>query len=127
MLTRQEFLRSILMTSLGGALVAACGTDSGEPDPQPDAGGSADAGPFMGTCGSTSVQIGSNHSHIMMIEAGDVEAATTKEYDITGGADHPHTVRITAAQFATLKETGTLMVTSSNDGHSHSIRVRCLT
>ena len=125
MLTRQEFLRSILMTSLGGALVAACGTDGGEPDPQTDAG--ADAGPFMGTCGSSSVQIGSNHSHIMMIEAGDVEAGTTKEYDITGGSDHSHTVRITAAQFATLKETGALTVTSSSAGHSHSIHVRCLT
>lgn len=124
MLTRQEFLRSVLVTSLGGAVAAACGSD-GEPDPQPDAGGTADAGPFMGTCGSTAVQIGSNHSHLMTIGGGDIDSTSAVEYDITGGADHSHTVRITPAQFATLKETGELMVTSSSDGHSHSIRVRC--
>jgi hypothetical protein len=127
MLTRQEFLRSLLMTSLGGVLVAACGTD-GEPDPQPDAGGGSDAGPFAGTCETTSVQIGSNHSHIMVIQPGDLDSTSSKDYDITGSSDHPHTVTITAAQFRTLKETGALMVTSTNDdGHTHSIRVRCTT
>ena len=113
------------MTSLGGALLAACGSD-GEPDPQPDAGGGGSDAGFMGTCSSTSVQIGSNHSHTMVIEAADLDATSPREYDITGGSDHPHTVTITPAQFATLKQTGMLMVTSSSDdGHSHSIRVRC--
>ncbi len=133
MLTRQEFLRSLLMTSLGGAFVAACGTDGGAPEPPTDAGGnagaadaagSADAGTF--TCGSTTVQIGSNHQHTMVIDPADVSSTTSKEYDITGTSDHPHTVTITAEQFATLRATGMLMVTSSfDDGHTHSIRVRC--
>lgn len=129
MQTRHEFLRTLLMTGLGATVLGACGSD-GEPDPQPDGNTvGSDAGPadaFMGTCGTTSVAIGSNHGHEMTVEAADLDSTSPKMYAIQGEADHPHTVTITPAQFATLKSDGTLMVTSTtNSGHPHSIRVRC--
>lgn len=129
MLNRHEFLRTILMTSVGGAL-AACGSD-GSPEPMPDAGSGSgsDAAPadaFMGTCATNSVAIGSNHGHEMTVEPVDLESTSSKMYDITGGADHPHTVTITVAQFAMLKRDGSITISSTtNSGHSHSIRVRC--
>jgi hypothetical protein len=126
MLSRHEFLRSVLMTSLGGVL-AACGTDSsGEPDPTPDAGGTPDA--FAGTCATHMVIIGSNHGHRMTIAAADLESTSPVSYDITGTSNHPHTVTISPAQFATLKETGFLMVNSTtDDGHPHAVHIVCTT
>lgn len=62
----------------------------------------------------------------MIVEPADLDSQTAKTYDITGASDHPHSVTITPAQFASLKMTGSLMVTSTLDsGHPHSIRVRC--
>ncbi|MFN0251279.1 MAG: hypothetical protein ACKV2T_30670 [Kofleriaceae bacterium] len=126
MQTRHEFLRTVLMTSLGGVL-AACGTDgAGDSDPTPDAGGTPDM--FAGTCATHTVTVGSNHGHRMTIAAADLDSTTPVSYDITGTASHPHTVTISPAQFATLKQTGFLMVNSTtDDGHPHSVRISCTT
>jgi hypothetical protein len=41
-----------------------------------------------------------------------------------GGA-HTHTVTLTAQDFATLLETGTVQVQSSFDGHPHTVTLTC--
>jgi hypothetical protein len=150
MMTRHEFLWSLLGLGVGAATLAACGTDTGTGDPggpdepgpdggvtptadagnptTPDAGNPStpDAGMPTNTCSSMNVSIGSNHGHSMTVAMADLNSTAPKSYAIRGSSSHPHTVTITPAQFATLKATGTLSVTSSTDnGHPHTITVTC--
>jgi hypothetical protein len=84
-----------------------------------------DAPPAM-TCGSTLIDIDSNHGHVLIVSAADVAAGIAKSYNIKGTSGHAHTVTITAAMFATLKATGTLMTSSTeNSFHTHDITVTC--
>ena len=141
---------------LGGVLLSACGdddgttmdagtdtgggmdvdmTDTGTPDTgTPDTGtpdtGATDTGtPDTGggtECLSPATSIGGNHGHTMEVSAADVEAGAEKTYDIQGSSGHPHSVTITADQFATLASELSLSVESTTDsGHSHTIMVTC--
>ena len=149
MMTRHEFLWSLLGLGVGAATLAACGTDTetgdpGGPDepgadagaPPTDAGNpsSVDANPGVPptdggtvmTCAAIGVQIGSNHGHTMTVAPADLDSTSPRTYDITGTSDHPHTVIITPAQFASLRANGTLTVSSStDDGHPHTVNVTC--
>jgi hypothetical protein len=147
MMTRLEFLRSLVgvgASVVGIAALGACGTDTDpgrdDPDPGPDAGTTpgdenpaidagmeapGDAGPQPMTC-SPSTVIGSNHGHAMVMLAADLDSTSTKTYQIRGTSDHPHTVTITPAQFATLRANGTLTVSSSvDDDHPHTVVITC--
>lgn len=56
----------------------------------------------------------------------DVLAGEERAYDITGFGDHPHTLTVTAADFATLRESGRVEVRSSTDDrHDHVVTLRC--
>lgn len=114
-ITRRQFLG----TSVAAVAVAACGGDDGKTD-------AAIAGRNCAANG-TSATIGSNHGHTIMVTASDVAGGADKTYDITGSGDHSHSVTITAAQFATLQSNsnGSIMVTSTLTGHTHSITVLC--
>ena len=81
----------------------------------------------MGDCSQngTSVVIGTNHGHTLVVSKADVAAGVAKTYDIQGTSLHNHTVTITAAQFAMLAQDTSISTTSSNDGHAHSITVTC--
>ena len=47
-------------------------------------------------------------------------------YDITGGADHAHTVVLTPAQLQQIKvQTGVMTNSSVNVGHFHEVLVNC--
>lgn len=143
MMTRIQFLRSLAGLGVGVVGVAAVAGCSSDEDPTAvDAGGQpavdapgqppidapgnppVDAPPMA--CTSASGVIGSNHGHAITIPAADIEATTDRSYAIKGTSPHPHTVVITAAGFATLRASGTLVVTSSTDaGHAHSVTVTC--
>ncbi|CAN5722281.1 hypothetical protein BH11MYX3_BH11MYX3_28370 [soil metagenome] len=119
-MTRKQFLRTIVGVGIGAAAVAAvagCGGDDG--------GGSPDAP--GGTCTTPSATIGAPiHGHTMMVALADVTAGVEKSYDITGTAGHTHMVTVTAANMASLKTGGTVMVTSkTGSGHSHAVTVLC--
>jgi hypothetical protein len=109
--SRQSFIKgslAVVGTSVAGI---GCGSDDD------DDGGSTSA------CSST---IGSNHGHVLMVNQADVDAAADKSYDITGSAAHPHTVAVTAADFAKLAGGESVMLTSSTDAsHSHSVTIMC--
>jgi hypothetical protein len=146
MMTRLQFLRSLVQVSLAAVavpvLVPALGACKKDDDsPTPDAGGTmknpdasmggpidagADASTPPPTCGTATAMIGSNHGHAIAVSAADVNAGIEKMYPIQGSSQHPHTVTLTAADFATLRETGTLMVMSSMDAnHRHAVTVTC--
>lgn len=138
MLTRKDFF----LTAIGSvaATLVGCGDSSGTGG----AGGTASttttgtgtgssksstgAGQML-TCASPAVSIGTNHpvgsEHKMAVAAADVTAGVDKTYDIMGNSIHTHSVTLTAADFATLKSTGTVMVTSTATIHTHVITVTC--
>ena len=142
MMTRLQFLRSLAGLGLAAVAVpalAACKKD--DEAPSPDAGGNmnnpdasmsgppdagVDAAMQPPTCGSASAAIGSNHGHAITVSAADVNAGVEKTYPIQGSSQHPHSVTLTAANFTTLRTTGTLMVMSTQDaGHRHAVTVTC--
>lgn len=119
MITRKEFLRSMLGLGAGAAgvaMLASCGDDGGS---------AVDAA--ANVCTNPAVQIGANHSHTLVVPLADVDAGMAKTYDITGGADHAHSVMITATQFTQIKNGQTLNLTStSGNAHTHNIVVMCV-
>ncbi len=121
MLTRHEFLRSLLMTSLGAGVLVACksdGSSTGDDEPQPD------AGPH--TCSSAIVLIGANHGHTMTVPPDDLPSTAAKTYDIQGSALHGHSVTLSADDFEKLRTSNQVIVTStSSEAHSHRITVTC--
>jgi len=116
--SRRQFLT--IVAALGGGLgllAAGCGDDDA---PAPG----TDAGPG-GMCSLTSVNIASNHGHVLVVQPDDVHAGIPKTYDITGSATHSHSVSLTAAHFASLERGGSVTVTSTSAGHTHSVMVSC--
>ena len=142
-MTRLQFLRSLAGFGLAAVAVPTLAACQKQDDPlPPDASGggmqtpdaSASGSPDAGidgsmqppTCATTSAAIGTNHGHSMTVSAADVTAGVDKTYQIQGTSQHPHAVVLTAAHFATLRQTGTVTVTSSTDAmHSHSVTVTC--
>lgn len=92
-MTRKEFLTGAALT------VAALGCGGG--------GGANDCG----------VTIELNHGHRFTVAKADATAGAEKTYHIQGGADHDHTVTITAAQFSSV-EIGLAT-------HDHNVTVNC--
>ncbi len=120
MMTRKQFLRSALGVSAGVLGLTVLGCTSTTPSP--------DSGAMAGNCvqNGTTVQIGANHGHVLVVTKDDVLAAADKTYDIRGSADHTHAVAITAAMFQQLAANHAIMTESSVDvGHSHPIMVAC--
>jgi len=143
-MTRKQFLRSALQlsaTALGLTVLSSC---TGSPrTPAPDGAlGRVDAPP--GGLGSnkdsgsdsaptsrcaqdgTSVTIGTNHGHILVVSQADIDAGGNKSYDIQGTSSHAHTVALSADDFAALGANNAIMTTSTfDDDHDHSILVAC--
>ena len=141
MMTRLQFLRSIAHVGLAAAVLPACKKDDDDPAPTPDAASNSlnpdanmmtqsdagiDAMPNPPTCGITNAAIGSNHGHSISVPIADVNAGVDKTYQIQGSSTHPHSVLITAANFAALKMMGSISVMSSQDAmHRHAVTVTC--
>jgi len=120
MMTRNQFLKLV-----GGSAallsVAACG-GGGEDSPAIDA-------PAGCTVTNATVMIAENHVHglhVLVVTPDEVAAGVDKTYGIQGAASHDHMVTITAAQFAMLKTSASIMVTSTDGiGHTHVVTVSC--
>jgi len=77
----------------------------------------------------TVIAMNHNHAFEMAVSAADVAAGLEKVYDIQGTAPHPHTLTITAADFADIAADGSKDIASSEDQgqalHSHMVTVTC--
>lgn len=121
-MTRKEFLSSLFGAAAGGLVLAACGGDDGGGTSQ------ADASVSQASCtmNGTSVNIETNHGHVLMVSKEDVTAAADKTYDITGTAAHSHSVTVTAADFAKLAQNMSVHLTSTTGGaHTHGVLIMC--
>ncbi|NUO49121.1 MAG: hypothetical protein HOV80_09720 [Polyangiaceae bacterium] len=86
---------------------------------------SSSTGNMMLTCGT---MIATNHpqAHTMEVTAAEVEAGADMTYDIMGASMHTHSVTLTAADFATLAQGGSVTKTSTMGGmHTHEVTVTC--
>lgn len=119
MMTRNEFLRSLVGVGVGAAGIAAlasCGDDGGS---------AVDAAP--NNCTTPATQIGGNHGHTITVALPDVDAGVAKTYDISGSGGHAHNVTISATQFTQIKNGQTLNITStSGGGHTHMVTIMCV-
>lgn len=135
-MTRDQVLRSLAGLT-AGAFVIGCTSSDGSGEPVLDAApGDApsthpDAPPIQPdapptACATTMVAIPANHGHAVMVSAADVQAGVDKTYDIKGSSGHPHTITVTAAMFAMVKQGTPVTVTSSADaGHTHQVTITC--
>ena len=102
------------------ALISCSGSDdSGSNDPT---GGD----PNCLENGARASSITSNHGHSLTVSREDVEAGLEKTYSIEGSAGHVHNVTVTAANFGSLQNNGSVNLDStSGNGHSHSVTITC--
>lgn len=111
--------KAFLGTAAGGMvllLLEACG--GGGDDNSPPAA--------AGSCGSSGGAIGGNHGHVLSIPRADLDSTTNRTYNITGSANHPHTVTFTPAQLQALKAGQNVTVVSSTDAsHEHTVTASC--
>lgn len=111
----------------GGTAGGSGGTTGGGGTGGSSGGAGGSGGAPAPDCG-TKLQtfISSNHMHVFEVTVADVMAGVDKIYDTTGGSTHPHWVKLTAADFTTLKNGGTVYKYTCNDEHEHEYIVNCL-
>ena len=68
--------------------------------------------------------------HTLVVPLADVTAGTAQNYMLTAGGNpqptgHTHMLPVSAANFTTLKNTGSVTLMSSTDGHSHMVTLTC--
>ena len=133
-ITRKEFLGA----AAGGTvllLLQSCGGGSDYSAPPPDeaappapvpAPAPAPPPPPAQDCGANGAAIAGNHGHMLTIPSADLDSTSDRSYDITGTANHAHSVTFTPAQLQALKAGQSVMVTSSTDSaHEHLITATC--
>jgi hypothetical protein len=78
------------------------------------------------SCGASGAAIAGNHGHVLSIPQPDLDSMTNRTYDITGSANHGHSVTFTPAQLQLLKAGQSVMLTSStNSAHEHVVTASC--
>lgn len=94
------------------------------PTPTPPPPPPTPAPPLPATCGATSIS--ANHGHALIIPVADVDSMVNMTYNITGTADHSHTIVLTPAQLQSIKTRTAVQINSSSDvGHFHEVVVNC--
>ena len=111
-ITRRQFTIASAWAILGGVsiTVAACGGDS------PTTPSSTTSG------GSRSGIVSANHGHSATITSMQIMAGGDLTLDITGTANHPHTVQLTSGELQQIDGGQRVSKTSSNDdAHTHTV------
>jgi hypothetical protein len=94
------------------------------PTPTPTPPPPTPAPPLPAVCGATSVS--ANHGHALIIPVADLDSMVNITYNITGTADHSHTILLTPAQLQSIKAKTAVQVNSSTDiAHFHEVTVNC--
>lgn len=129
---RRDFCIRVGGVLLAVPLAVAC-SDDGDDGPEvdanvgnPDAAMNPDAAQGGQCVGGVVSSISVNHGHELVLPEADIVAGVEKTYDITGTSVHPHTIVVTAADFAMLQGNQSVTITSSNDSaHTHDVTISC--
>ncbi len=114
-LSRRDFtLKSALAVLAGATITIGCDSDSPTaptPTPGPGPGGGDETG-----------TVSANHGHTAEITAAELTAGDALTLDITGTADHPHSVELTMDDVMMIASGDTVSKTSSVDAaHDHTV------
>jgi hypothetical protein len=113
---RREFTLQAAMAILAGCTITVaegCGSSysSMPPSPSPQLAPSDVNG-----------SVSANHGHIAVIKTADITAGNAIALDIQGTATHPHTVQISQADLASLKNKQAVSRDSTNNNdHMHTV------
>lgn len=117
-MTRKQFLGA----TAGGSVILllhGCGGGGGDDDDNNNP-------PPAQSCGASGAAIAGNHGHALAIARADLDSTTARSYNITGTANHAHSVSFTPAQLQALKAGQSVTVTSSTDAaHEHAVTASC--
>ena len=117
-LTRKQFLDAAASGTVL-VLLQACGGGGDDNNPNPSPSGQS--------CGASGAAIAGNHGHVLSIPSADLDSTTDRTYDITGSANHAHSVTFTPTQLQLLKSRQSVMVTSTTDSaHDHVVTASCV-
>ena len=66
--------------------------------------------------------VGANHGHTAIITAAQLAATNAVSLDISGSANHPHTVSLTDVEVGQIAGgTRVTKTSSNNDAHAHTV------
>ena len=114
--TRREFTVQSALAMLSGVAItlSSCGDSNSSTAPSTTST-STPAGANIGV-------VGSNHGHTAVITSAQLTTANAVSLDISGSADHSHTVNLTDAEVGQIAGGTRVQKGSSNDdGHAHTV------
>ena len=120
--TRREFTLQSALAVLAAVPItissAGCGDGDTPSTPSPmtpSASTPAPAGDVQGV-------VANNHGHVATIKAAQLTAGNAVSLDITGNANHPHTVELSASEIGQIAMGARVQKNSTNNaGHAHTV------
>jgi hypothetical protein len=125
-ISRKEFI-VLTFTLIGSAAAAGSCSDSG--GSTTGAGGSGGGGGSV-TCddplGAAQTSDATGHTHTVSIPASALQATTPQMFTTSSSGTHTHTITLSPSQLATVRNGGSVTVTSSSDDtHTHAYEISC--
>jgi hypothetical protein len=125
-ISRKEFI--VLTFTLAGS-AAAAGSCSDSGGSSTGAGGSGGGGGQV-TCdnplAAAQTSDSTGHTHTLTVAASVLQATTPQMFTTSSSGAHTHTVTLSPTQLTTVRNGGSVTVTSSSDnGHSHAYEIAC--
>jgi hypothetical protein len=110
---RREFTLAAMLAVLGGVSItlSACGKASSPSMPTPAPSPLADKNGVIGT----------NHGHVALITGAQLTDANTIVLNLQGTASHNHTLELSAAEVAQIRDGQTVARTCSPTTHMHMV------
>ena len=115
---RREFTIASAMAILSGVAITVSGCSGGS-----DSGSSTPTSPSPSPGGGGAVGVvAANHGHSASISQAEITAGGDLSLDITGSANHPHTVQLSGAELGQIGAGQRVSKGSSTgDGHTHTV------
>ena len=122
LLERRDFTMQLILAVLSSATIVvseACGSSGADPSP---VGGGNGGGGGGGGNGSVTGTISGNHGHVATITAAQLTAGNAVALDITGSANHSHSVSLSAQDILDVAARKTVAKQSTTDSsHDHTV------
>lgn len=123
-LGRREFTVASAMAVLSGVAITVTGCGGSSESGSSPTASSAPAAPAPAPGAGTDKvgTVSSNHGHSAVITGAELTAAGALSLNITGTADHPHTVTLSADEVQQIAAAARVSKESSTDAsHSHTV------
>lgn len=121
--TRREFTAQTALAMLSGVAITLSSCSGSNSSTAP----STTSTPPSPPAGANVGVVGANHGHTAVITAAELTAANAVSLDISGSANHPHSVNLTDTEVGQIAGGARVIKASSNnDGagfgnHAHSV------